>query len=110
MCVPQKLVKLWIESTKKLTTRLLKGMSREDQGQGFVLRRLGILGLIPRGENKDFYHVDLVREEVRVLWHLKTLVLPNVLVIEKIEGVDLVQVWDTNVGSKNDLPLCMLPC
>ena len=52
----------------------------------------------------------MVREEVRVLWHFKTLVLPNVLVIEKIGGVDHVQVWDTNVGSKKDLPLCMLAC
>ena len=84
MCVPQKLVKLWIESTKKLTTRILKGMPREYQGQGFVLRRLGILGLIPRGEKKEFYYVALIREEV--------------------------QVWDANVGSKKELPLCMLPC
>jgi hypothetical protein len=45
-----------------------------------------------------------------VLWHFKTLVLRNVLVIKKIEGVDLVQAWDTNVGSKKDLPLCMTHC
>jgi hypothetical protein len=50
----------------------------------------------------------MVREEVRIFWHLKILVLPNVLVIEKIEGFYLIQVWDTNVGSKKDLPLCML--
>jgi hypothetical protein len=110
MCVAKKMVKLWIESTKKLTTRLLKGMSREYYGQVFFLRRLGMLGLTPTGENKYFYHVALVREEVRVLWHLKTLVLPNVLAIENIEGVDRVQMWYTNVGSKKDLPLCMIPC
>jgi hypothetical protein len=52
----------------------------------------------------------MVREEVRVLWHFKMLVLPSVLVIENIEGFDLVQVWDTNVGSKKELPLCMLHC
>jgi hypothetical protein len=50
----------------------------------------------------------MVREEVRFLWHLKTLVLPNVLVIEKTGGFDLVNVWATNVGSKKDLPLCIL--
>ena len=65
---------------------------------------------MPREEKKYFYHVALVREEFRVLWHLKTLVLPNVLVIEKIKRVDLVQLWDTNVGSKKDLSLCMLAC
>ena len=85
-------------------------MSREDQGQGFVLRRLGILGIIPRGGKIDFYHVALVREEVRVLWNFKILVLPNVLVIAKIEGFNIVQVWDKNVGSKKDLPLCMPHC
>ena len=52
----------------------------------------------------------MVKQEVRVLWHSKTVVLSNVIVIEKIEGVDIVQVWDTNVGSKKDLPLCILPC
>ena len=103
-------LELWIEATKKLTTSLLKGMSRENSGQVFILRRLGILGLIPIGGKKDVYHVYLLREKVRVLWHFKTLVLPNVLVIEKIEGVDLVHVWDTNVGSKKDLPLCMILC
>jgi hypothetical protein len=85
-------------------------MSREDWGQGFVLRRLGIIGLIHIGENKYLYHVALVREEVRVVWHLKTLVIPNVIFIENIEGVDLVQVWDTNVASRKDLSLCILPC
>ena len=30
MCVTEKMVKLWIESTKILTTRLLKGIPRED--------------------------------------------------------------------------------
>jgi len=50
----------------------------------------------------------LSEKKIRVLWHLETLMLLGVLVVDKSGRNNLVHLWDASVGAKEGLSVLML--